>query len=462
MGKNIHLIESKAATTIIVDQAGNLQFDDTRYLGSYLNVYVTDKIQPQLNDWVLDLEDNTLGIVTDAKDPHNLIVAYRNAGTGLCCAVDGCYESEKFPIQRIVITSDTQLIDQGVQEAPQDFLEWLCKNQESEEVEIVKDVDSNHWRFPYLPYNIVTEKVDSKGGFSTSMGKNIHIIYTTEASRLHDTFNSLRLERCYDFSPRNLNVYVTKNDEDIHDGDFIITTKGILVHVTYLLSPDLEGAAKVVLTSDPALTREGVQLTDDEFLKWLVRNSSCEEVEIKFETLWLNKRFGGTWQPFPDETATVRKKDYKIILPKEEPYTEVQQNSLKVNKEFVKNTDPEQLEKIMSEFDEPKEETLKEAIKEYCLQKYKDNAYYPDIEKAIEFGVKWQQETYTQFTLSMESLKSAREGYLKGKEEYRLLQNKSYSEEEVLLLLEKRTDNVFRTSVSFTDTKEWFKKFKKK
>jgi hypothetical protein len=36
-------------------------------------------------------------------------------------------------------------------------------------------------------------------------------------------------------------------------------------------------------------------------------------------------------------------------------------------------------------------EKLEEAIKKYCLQKY-GNGYYPDVEKGIEFGAKWQQK----------------------------------------------------------------------
>lgn len=38
-----------------------------------------------------------------------------------------------------------------------------------------------------------------------------------------------------------------------------------------------------------------------------------------------------------------------------------------------------------------KQETLEEAIKTYCKNKYGEG-YYPDVEKAIEFGAKWQVE----------------------------------------------------------------------
>ena len=38
-----------------------------------------------------------------------------------------------------------------------------------------------------------------------------------------------------------------------------------------------------------------------------------------------------------------------------------------------------------------KQETLEEVIKTYCKNKYGEG-YYPDVEKAIEFGAKWQAE----------------------------------------------------------------------
>lgn len=53
----------------------------------------------------------------------------------------------------------------------------------------------------------------------------------------------------------------------------------------------------------------------------------------------------------------------------------------------------------------------------------------------FEDGAKWQQETYNQFTLSMDDLKSSRDGYLKAKLEYELRQQQGYSEGELLNLL---------------------------
>lgn len=59
---------------------------------------------------------------------------------------------------------------------------------------------------------------------------------------------------------------------------------------------------------------------------------------------------------------------------------------------------------------------------------------YHIVSNAYNNGVKWKQEQ----------------------------DKKLYNEEEVLELLIKRTDNIFRTSISYTETQEWFEQFKKK
>jgi hypothetical protein len=86
---------------------------------------------------------------------------------------------------------------------------------------------------------------------------------------------------------------------------------------------------------------------------------------------------------------------------------------------------------------------------------------YPNYQQEIFIeGAKWQQDTYNQFTLSMDDLKSSREGYLKAKEEYELKQQeRMYSEEEVdwLINLLKQTTE-YEVLQSFRDKVEKFKK----
>lgn len=117
-----------------------------------------------------------------------------------------------------------------------------------------------------------------------------------------------------------------------------------------------------------------------------------------------------------------------------------------------------------------REETLEEAAAEWTFEtnghKWSNNDDTAgDNYGSFIAGAKWQAETYHQFTLSMDSLKSAREGYLKGKEEYILAQKRSYSEEEVKQIANfgfnaGRRFELKAVDLDFTFEK-WFEQFSK-
>ena len=116
--------------------------------------------------------------------------------------------------------------------------------------------------------------------------KNLFVIPTMGMSTLYKrndlgTYHIGPFELCLtgDLLRTNQYVYVT-NDEDINDNDYIITKDGRLVQVSYLLSEDLIGGTKVVMTNDPTLIGEGVERISETFFDWFVDNSDCEEVEI--------------------------------------------------------------------------------------------------------------------------------------------------------------------------------------
>jgi hypothetical protein len=106
-------------------------------------------------------------------------------------------------------------------------------------------------------------------------------------------------------------LYIT-SDEEIKVGDFgyNIVSKTIDKFTISLLS-NKQYYKKIILTDNPDLIAEGVQAIDDEFLKWFVKNPSCEFVEVENEWEGNGTMFGfkmgnvspdGTWR-------------YQIILP---------------------------------------------------------------------------------------------------------------------------------------------------
>ena len=122
--------------------------------------------------------------------------------------------------------------------------------------------------------------------------KNIHVLPTNKPSIFYkrNDKNSYHLGDFVvcekgDKLRTNQNIYITSFNEDIKENDYIITKGGRLVQVSYLMSKDLEGASKVVLTTDPNLIRDDVQAIDDEFLEWFIDNPSCEFANV-YRVLW--------------------------------------------------------------------------------------------------------------------------------------------------------------------------------
>ena len=155
--------------------------------------------------------------------------------------------------------------------------------------------------------------------------KNLHLLPTDKPTRLHNTFNTLRLEKGYDLSPSNLNIYITSNEE-IKEGDCFLSKEEI-VHNNWGWN---FGDKKIILTTDQDLITDGVQAIDDDFLEWFIKNPSCEFVEViplRKSSGWYDEKEVWHW----DFLA------YKIIIPKEtlEEAAEIYGNSFGYNEETL-------------------------------------------------------------------------------------------------------------------------------
>jgi hypothetical protein len=171
------------------------------------------------------------------------------------------------------------------------------------------------------------------------------------------------------FQPHN--IYIT-SDEDINENDYIITKDGRLVQVSYLLSEDLEGASKVIITTDKELIKDGVQAIDDEFLEWFVKNPSCEFVEVVTH-----------YPTISDEgDYSLSKQYYTLTIPKEEP------NPFELPKALPDDV-------FFKSLEEPKQETAEEAAVINYKELYQGEPLTQEvpIDAFIE-GAKWQQEQY--------------------------------------------------------------------
>ncbi len=155
--------------------------------------------------------------------------------------------------------------------------------------------------------------------------KNIHILATSEASRLYlhsDKGLQLRnsIARNYDeYLGSNQHIYITDNSE-IKDGDWyyykhfgedIIDKANENTDLANLNKPD-RYFKKIIFTTDETLIKQGVQMVGDDFLQWFCNNPNCEYVEIDLTPI---NEFGSIIKV---DSYGFDKFIYKIILPQEQ------------------------------------------------------------------------------------------------------------------------------------------------
>ena len=267
--------------------------------------------------------------------------------------------------------------------------------------------------------------------------KNIHVLPTdNKPSRLYFNINDKEFqiyenEKTSTVLKPNRQIYIT-NDEEIKEGDCCLSKLNEIIkfHGGY----DYRYYAKIILTTDQDLIKNGVQAIDDEFLEWFVNNPSCEWVKTELldvsETLWEDyfKKYG-VYPTYPYYE--------KIIIPQEEPKQETFEKELitddsEITPDYFQPKS--QIESIFEILDK-KQETLEEAAEMYIQSK--NPQWTPYHKQSFKEGVKWQQE-------------------------------RMYSEEEVYKLLLKHQSS-YRSTVRNTspldwsfDIKQWFEQFKKK
>jgi hypothetical protein len=116
-------------------------------------------------------------------------------------------------------------------------------------------------------------------------------------------------------------IYIT-SDEEIKEGDWVIKISSLykgggIAQKYSFIDAQFEDIIfkKIILTTDPDLIKDGVQQISDEFLEWFVKNPSCKSVEIDT----YSKKIGVETDANGYREMDVFGKDYKIIIPQEEP-----------------------------------------------------------------------------------------------------------------------------------------------
>ena len=137
--------------------------------------------------------------------------------------------------------------------------------------------------------------------------KNIFLLPTDKPSRLYLEDVKFKLTE-YDYPnvdyAQNQHIYIT-NDEEIKEEDWVFGMDGIFQYKGKVNLPDVELPKKIILTTDLELIADGIQAIGNEFLEWFVKNPTCEYAHIGF-------------------IAHNDIREYKIIIPQEEPKQEIE------------------------------------------------------------------------------------------------------------------------------------------
>jgi hypothetical protein len=191
--------------------------------------------------------------------------------------------------------------------------------------------------------------------------KNLHLIPTDKQSRLcyvicteKSTLTLFEdaMDKASRFFPQH--IYITSDDE-IKEGDWVINP-----YTEYPYKADYKVVEnfkqtkdfhikKIILTTDQDLIADGVQVIDDTFLEWFVKNPNCEEVEVEIETTSIQLPQQQLSENSYDLAFRwINKKVYKIIIPQEEPKQETLEEVEKnIDREewinFFKNNSKEEI-----------------------------------------------------------------------------------------------------------------------
>ena len=132
--KNIHVLPTEKPSRLYKD-GEKLKLDIDSYGVNNQHIYITSDEEIKIDDYYLG-EDNNL---------YCLVTKVNSNG------------------KKIILTTDQDLIADGVQAIDDEFLEWFVKNPSCEYVEVKKGFeDGTAWGYNFLDYKIIIPKEEPK------------------------------------------------------------------------------------------------------------------------------------------------------------------------------------------------------------------------------------------------------------------------------------------------------------
>jgi hypothetical protein len=142
--------------------------------------------------------------------------------------------------------------------------------------------------------------------------RNVFIVPTDDYSKLFLLDGHLIINTDHHITPKHYqHIYITSS-EDIKEDDWGLSKLNEVI--LFGRSYPKAFYKKIILTTDPILIENGVQAIDDEFLDWFIKHPTREYVEVELECF-----YQGNCVKERCLTHCCNEKQYKIIIPQEEP-----------------------------------------------------------------------------------------------------------------------------------------------
>ena len=133
--KNIHILSTDKPSRLVLDVNKNLSLAFNKSIEESAkhkkNIYITSDEEIKEGDWYISILENEVYKAT--KETQNIMSVANLIGTT-------SYKKTHF---KIILTTDQDLIKDGIQAIDDDFLEWFVKNPSCESVEVEKTFVTN-------------------------------------------------------------------------------------------------------------------------------------------------------------------------------------------------------------------------------------------------------------------------------------------------------------------------------
>jgi hypothetical protein len=198
VSKNIHVLPTDKPSKMWFNLKGKLVLDTVNCLYEDIqcqNIYITSDEEIKEGDFYLHISNDINGIeyttINTCHKPH------RKQDNEWY--VDGMYSNQ---CKKIILTTDQDLIKDGVQTIDDEFLQWFVKNPSCEYVEVEVDLSKHNGQFQTkYGWKIIIPKEEPKQEWSKSTG-DLAVDYAIGQSKAIQKCMHLAAEMAYRSLPK--------------------------------------------------------------------------------------------------------------------------------------------------------------------------------------------------------------------------------------------------------------------